>query len=698
MSIDLSQFHQVFFEESHEGINMMESALLTLDVAHLDPETINAVFRAAHSIKGGSGTFGFTAIAEFTHVLETLLDLIRSDQFVMQADHVDLLLQSVDCLRSMIRQLEAGEAPELTVANALKAQFEAALAGESAPAAPKTEVAESVTTDVATSAGWQIYFKAHADILRTGNEPLRMFRELATLGELNVEAIVDDVPAFGSLDPETCYLAWNLTLLSACEEEQVREVFEWVAEDSELRLDPLQIAPLQTAALEASIDTQPETQPETEAAPVVEAIGQQAPVAAAAVVSGKRAEAKTEAASIRVGTDKVDSLINMVGELVITQSMLSELGREFSLEKLPKLLEGLEQLSQHTRELQENVMRIRMLPISFAFSRFPRLVHDMGKSLGKKVELILLGEQTELDKTVMERIGDPLVHLVRNSLDHGIEAPDKRRSAGKPETGTITLNAFHQGGNIVIQIMDDGGGLNRERIRAKAVEQGLVAAADNLSDEQVYDMIFRPGFSTASEVTDISGRGVGMDVVRRNIQELNGSVEVTSVPGKGCTFTIRLPLTLAILDGQLFRVGKHVYILPLVSIVESIQSQGQVIHHVTQGCDVLKLRDEYVPIVRLWNIFNIDADAQKIEDGLLVVVEGDNIKIAILVDDLLAQQQVVIKSLQDNYRSVDGVSGATILGDGTVSLILDISGLIKLAGITRDDYRRVDDRDNPVAA
>lgn len=692
MSIDLSQFHQVFFEESHEGLNMMESALLSLDVSHLDPETINAVFRAAHSIKGGSGTFGFTAIAEFTHVLETLLDLVRSDQFVMQSQHVDLLLQSVDCLRSMIRQLEAGEAPELSVAHRLKAEFEAALAGDHAPAATDPVPAHDGSEQAPTASGWQIYFKPEADILRTGNEPLRMFRELAMLGELQVEAMVDAVPALGSLEPETCYLAWNLTLLSDCTEEQVREVFEWVADESELRFTPLQSAPAQA-------ELKPEDITVAQDADITQAPAPTAAVPVAATAApGKRAEAKTEAASIRVGTDKIDSLINMVGELVITQSMLSELGNEFSLEKLPKLLEGLEQLSQHTRELQENVMRIRMLPISFAFSRFPRLVHDMGKTLGKKVELVLLGEQTELDKTVMERIGDPLVHLVRNSLDHGIEAPEKRLAAGKPETGTITLNAFHQSGNIVIQIMDDGGGLNRERIHAKAIEQGLVAASDSLTDEQIYDLIFRPGFSTASEVTDISGRGVGMDVVRRNIQELNGSVEVASVPGKGCTFTIRLPLTLAILDGQLFRVGRHVYILPLVSIVESIQAQGQIIHHVTQGCDVLRLRSEYLPIVRLWDIFNIEADARKIEEGLLVVVEGDNIKIAILVDDLLAQQQVVIKSLQDNYRAVDGVSGATILGDGTVSLILDISGLIKLAGISRDDYRRVEERDNPVAA
>jgi len=339
-----------------------------------------------------------------------------------------------------------------------------------------------------------------------------------------------------------------------------------------------------------------------------------------------------------------------------------------------------------------------MLPISFAFSRFPRLVHDMSQTLHKKVELVLLGEQTELDKTVMERIGDPLVHLVRNSLDHGLELPEKRLAAGKPETGKITLNAFHQGGNIAIQIIDDGAGLNEERILKKAIENGLVSPDEQLEPSQIHDLIFQPGFSTAETVTDISGRGVGMDVVRRNIQELNGTVEVESHPGKGSTFTIRLPLTLAILDGQLIRVGNQVYIFPLVSIVESIESQDKMIHRVSGASDVLRIRNEYIPIIRLWDVFNIEADHKKVSDGLLVIVEGDNIKVAVLVDDLLAQQQVVIKSLQDNYKSVPGVSGATILGDGTVSLILDISGLIKLAGVGKESYRKVSESGDHQAA
>jgi two-component system, chemotaxis family, sensor kinase CheA len=703
MTVDLSQFHQVFFEESNEGLDIMESALLEIDPENLDSEKINEIFRAAHSIKGGSGTFGFQQIADFTHVAETLLDLIRSDQFKMLSEHVDLFLQSVDCLRTMMSQIEDGKDCDLDHATELKAKFDKILSNLDASDDDSEAVSEKQldSAEGESSDGWLIYFKPDSDILRTGNEPVRMFRELEELGRIEVSADTSALPSFADLEPEACYLAWNIRLYSDAERSAVEEVFEWVVDDSELAIVPM--------GAESNLSEVAQA-PETSVAEVAQAMTEQdqekAPIEEKVSVSvstsqakpAAKREAKTESASIRVGTDKVDSLINMVGELVITQSMLGELGKDFAIERLPRLMEGLEQLNNHTRELQESVMRIRMLPISFAFSRFPRLVHDMSKTLEKQVELVLLGEQTELDKTVMERIGDPLVHLVRNSLDHGIELPEQRAKAGKSEMGKITLNAFHQGGNIVIQIIDDGAGLNKERILAKAIENGLVKESDFLSDEQIYDLVFRPGFSTAAEITDISGRGVGMDVVRRNIQELNGSVEVESTPGQGSTFTIRLPLTLAILDGQLIRVGSDVYIFPLVSIVESIQSYDQMIHRVSSGCEVLRLRDEYVPIVRLWDIFNIKPDSEQLEDGLLVVVEGDNIKIAVLVDDLLAQQQVVIKSLQDNYRSVEGISGATILGDGTVSLILDIGGLIKLAGVSRDDYKKIAPEDGSQAA
>ena len=392
------------------------------------------------------------------------------------------------------------------------------------------------------------------------------------------------------------------------------------------------------------------------------------------------AKSSAGSSSIRVDTGKIDSLINMVGELVITQSMLGMLGEEFSMDRLPRLREGLGQLERHTRELQESVMQIRMLPISFTFSRFPRLVHDLSHKLGKKIELKMSGENTEVDKTVIEKIGDPLVHLVRNSVDHGIEMPHERVAAGKPETGTVHLSAEHRGGNIVIEITDDGKGLARDRILQKGIQRGLVREEENLSDKQIFELIFQPGFSTAEQVSDVSGRGVGMDVVRRNINELGGSIEIESEQGRGSTITIRLPLTLAILDGQSIRVGSEIYIVPLASIIESIQVRKDMLWRVAGKGETFKLRDEYLPIVRMNEVFGIEGPrAAEIEDGIVVVVEAGGAKCGLFVDDLLGQQQVVIKSLEANFRRVEGISGATILGDGSVALIMDIPGVIRLS-------------------
>lgn len=713
MSVDISQFYQVFFEESLEGLDNMESALMALDTDNIDAETINTIFRAAHSIKGGSATFGFSEVASFTHVLETLLDEVREGARGLAPDHVDLLLRSVDAMRGMIVTLQAGEAIDTRDSDGLKVQFEAILSGDQH--VPEAAVESVEVADELTPAGWKIEFAPHADMLRTGNEPIRMFRELAALGDLTVQCHTNKLPSFDALSPEECYLSWTLTLLGQVALDDIKEVFEWVEDEADIAYHALaegtvdnvadyidnavaeggadQVVASPRGANEAMVNDMLTEVPDTNAAVVTplkehatqkDAVASHSPPQATAKAAPKTAPKPAAESSIRVGTDKIDQLINLVGELVITQSMLGQLGEgdseDFTQEKLLRLQEGLSQLEQNTRELQESVMRIRMLPISFSFSRFPRMVRDLSQRLDKKINLILQGEQTELDKTVMEKIGDPLVHLVRNSVDHGIEPPDVRRAAGKPETGVVTLNAYHQGGNVVIEIRDDGAGLNKERILAKAYENGIVNPSDNLTEEQIYDLIFQPGFSTAKEVSDVSGRGVGMDVVRRNIQELNGSVDVKSQLGKGSTFTIRLPLTLAILDGQLVRVGDQNYIFPLVSIVESIQVGRNQINQMAGGSQVLRLRDEYIPIVYLHEIYSTTADLHSIEEGLVVVVEFDGGKYGVVVDDLLAQQQVVIKSLETNYRRVEGVSGATILGDGTVALIVDIAGIVKMGG------------------
>ena len=669
MSIDLSQFLETFYEESFEGLETMEQELLNLESGNTDPEVINTIFRAAHSIKGGSGTFGLDSVADYTHVLETLLDEMRDGRRAVTPDVIAPLLGAVDVLRDMLTALRAGEEPDPAPVAASRQALEAVLGQAGSEAAGANAGTKG---GAAAGSGWRIAFRPHAHMLQTGNDPVRMFRELAELGELDVQVDVEQLPSLACLVPEESYLGWTLILRGDVGREAIDEVFDWVEGDCDLVIEPLNEdgdapAPKESVTATPAAATAAPASSATEPKPA----GQ----------TGVRTARPAETSSIRVAIDKIDDLINMMGELVITQSMLSQLGEAetFGPEHIERLRDGLAQLERNTRELQENVMRIRMLPISFAFQRFPRLVHDLGARLGKKIELQLSGEQTELDKTVMEKIGDPLVHLVRNSLDHGIETPEARLAAGKTETGIIHLNAFHEGGNIVIEIRDDGAGLNRERILAKAVENGLVDPEDHLTDEQVYELIFAPGFSTAETVSDVSGRGVGMDVVRKNIRALGGTVDVQSEPGRGSTFTIRLPLTLAILDGQSVRVGQEIYIVPLIAIIESLQVEPEFVKSVTGSAQVYCLRDEYIPIVRLADVFGVQAEARRLEDGLLVVVESEGNKIALFVDDLLGQQQVVIKSLETNFRKVDGISGATILGDGTVALILDITGLIGLA-------------------
>ncbi len=661
MSIDLEQFHETFFEESFEGLDIMESGLLELEQGDVDLENINTIFRSAHSIKGGSGTFGFTAVAEFTHDMETLLDQMRNGERKVSADVVDTLLGCVDVLRNMLHAIkDKSEIDTVNVAEMTQA-LKDILGADSAAAnssAAETQAGLAVK-------GWQVSFKPYEDIMKTGNDTVRLLRELCSLSD-SYEVFVDSeaLPPLAEVDAEACYLSWRINLLGGeVSENDILDVFAWVDDECDLKIETL---------AEDELYVGPERRDDERREPARDDRRK---------VDRRTSSAKgKESSSIRVNISKVDELINMVGELVITQSMLSQFGEdeEFNESHIERLKDGLAQLESHTRELQESVMRIRMMPISFAFQRFPRLVHDLSAQFGKKIELVMTGESTELDKTVLEKIGDPLVHLVRNSLDHGIEAPDVRVDAGKSETGVIELRAYHQGGNIVIEIKDDGAGLNKEKILDKARQNGVISQDDRLSDEQIYDLIFRPGFSTADVVSDVSGRGVGMDVVRRNIRELGGTVEVDSKPGEGSVFTIRLPLTLAILDGQLVGIGEETYILPVISIIESLQVKTENINAVAGNAEVYRLRDEYIPIVRLYHIFGIEPASKELDEGLLVVVEAEGKKIAIFVDDLLGQQQVVIKSLETNFKKVQGLSGATILGDGTVALIIDIAGLIEL--------------------
>jgi two-component system chemotaxis sensor kinase CheA len=549
--------------------------------------------------------------------------------------------------------------------------------------APTLALGERSSDERGTPAlGWRIHFRPHRHMLRTGNDPYRLLRELDALGELRVRVDGSGLPRFADLDPEACYLSWVLTLKGNVAHEQIREIFDWVEGDCELEITALRDEDMEGVKAGHAVSTDADVLTASVDATSTPAATDRRMSERRSGIDQRQGERRVEGAvqdsnSIRVDIDKVDGLINMVGELVITQSMLSRFGEDFDPAEVGSLRDGLSQLGRNTRELQENVMRIRMLPISFVFNRLPRLVHDLSRDLGKEVELTLSGEQTELDKTVLEKIGDPLVHLVRNSLDHGIEPPEARRAAGKPETGVLHLNAYHAGGNIVIEIRDDGAGLDKGKILQKARDKGLLGDDEHVSDERIHKLIFEPGFSTADDVSGVSGRGVGMDVVKRNINDLGGQVELHSEPGKGSTVTIRLPLTLAILDGLLLRVGRETYIVSLLSVVETVQIRPEHVNAFVGKAELYHLRDQYIPIIRLYEMWNVKPDSTELQHGLLVVVESDAQRVALFVDDLLGQQQVVVKSLETNFKPVEGLSGATILGDGTVALILDVHGLIQ---------------------
>ncbi|MCP5329124.1 MAG: chemotaxis protein CheA [Sinobacteraceae bacterium] len=665
MTIDLTQFHESFYEESFEAIASMEDALLQLRIGMPDPATVNTIFRVAHSIKGGAATFGFNEITSFTHTLETLLDELRAQRMQVTQQISDLLLKSVDVLRDMLRAQQSGKAVDAQAVVDL--QFDLELV-----------VAQKGPAPSAVLPRWRIEFRPFLQLLSRGNDPLRMFCELAELGDLAVTSDVSAIPPLAEMDPENCYIHWTLELQTAAPREAIAQAFDWAEGDCELSIEPLEPVSVSVATNVVPPALQAAPAPvAAESAATVVAIESAAPPAAPHPVEQAVKSAGAAggySSSIRVSIEKIDELMNNVGELVITQSMLSQIGNAFHGPQGERLRAGLMQLERSVRELQESVMRVRMVPISFVFSRFPRMVRDLSQRLGKSVELKMTGGETEFDKTVLEKIGDPLVHLVRNGIDHGIETRQVRLARGKPETGTLHLHAYHRGGNITVEVSEDGAGLKREKILAKAKSKNLVAPDVELTDAQVNELIFLPGFSTADQATDVSGRGVGMDVVRRNIEELGGTVEIRSEEGKGSRFIINLPLTLAIVDGQIISVDGERYIVPLTAIVESQQLRPGMIQPVVGHGEVLSFRGEYLPVLRLPEVFGCGAGARD-NSGLVMVVEGDGRRVGICVDELMEQQQVVVKALETNYQRVDGVAGATILGDGSVALILDIAGL-----------------------
>ncbi|MEM5471513.1 chemotaxis protein CheA [Hoeflea sp. AS60] len=735
--MDMNEIKEIFFQECEEQLAELESGLLRLNDGDTDPETVNAVFRAVHSIKGGAGAFGLDDLVSFAHVFETTLDCVRSNKLDASPDLLKVMLRSADVLADLTAASRDGGSVEASRTSGLVAELEAYAKGQplptsaapaAAPAAAKVEAPAVEAPAPSDDSGFQpvpfsfdsiddddelaiddshsvftVRFKPRSDLYAKGNESVLILRELAKLGELQVRCITDDLPSIDMLDPEGSYFSWLIRVETDQDEEAVRQVFEFVEWDSTVEIkagadeeafaalnasgeeQPMAAVPFDLSLLEdqPSVSSEPavsETPAAAEETPLAPA---NLPLAAKAIAAeAEKKENVVPAApaapqTIRVDLDRVDRLINLVGELVINQAMLAQSVVENESGGSSAVNLGLEELQQLTREIQDSVMAIRAQPVKPVFQRMGRIVREIADMTGKQVRLVTEGENTEVDKTVIDKIAEPLTHMIRNAVDHGLERPEKRTELGKNAEGVLRLSAKHRSGRIVIEIADDGAGINRERVRSKAIENGLIAPDANLSDEDIDNLIFHPGFSTADKISDISGRGVGMDVVKRSIQALGGRISITSKPGKGSVFTMSLPLTLAVLDGMVVTVANQTLVVPLTAIVETLQPEKADIHSFGPSQRLIAIRDTFCPLVDVGNILNFRSDLANPIDGVALLVESEGGgQRALMVDAIQGQRQVVIKSLEANYTNVPGIAAATILGDGRVALILDVDAVV----------------------
>lgn len=710
--VDLSQFYDMFFDEADELLADMEQTLLQLDIGQPDMDQLNAIFRAAHSIKGGAGTFGcFGQLAETTHLLENLLDALRQGEMTLRKDMVDLFLETKDVLSDQVAAYRNGEQPDAEAYERICEQLRqlALQEGGKVPASPAGGMASSATQLPAATApavespkptAPEVAAPAEStSVAAQGSSDLPLHVSLINLNEKDAEVLQAEMMLMGDIlhqvkGDQTLDL-WIKTTESAADIEavccfvvdskQVTVVAQAVPGQADVPAPSVQAAAPVANALSATSevvsDAAPVTQPNEQKSITSDAAVAQPPAAGSTPSSAKERDAgkaaNKEAGTLRVGVEKVDQIINLVGELVITQAMLVQTASTLDPVLHDRLLNGIEHLERNARDLQEAVMSIRMMPMDYVFSRFPRVVRENALKLNKEIRLITKGQATELDKSLIERIIDPLTHLVRNSIDHGLETPEVRVSKGKKPEGTLTLSAQHLGGQIVIEVSDDGAGLSRERILKKAISSGF-PVNDSTPDEELWQLIFAPGFSTAEKVTEISGRGVGMDVVRRNIQDMGGHIQLSSRSGQGTTTRIFLPLTLAILDGMSVQVGEEIFVLPLSHVTESLQPSLEQVHSISQTEQVLHVRGEYLPLVALHDVFSVDNAQTDISKSIAVILQAEENRFALLVDHLVGQQQVVVKNLESNYRKIPGISAATILGDGSVALIVDVFALMRM--------------------
>lgn len=676
---DLAEFKQTYFQECDDLLGDLERQLTALQEGQVEDEFLHAAFRAIHSIKGGAGAFGFTQLVAFAHVFETVLDRMRGHELETNSANVALLIRAADTLADLVLAAQEDTEVEADFGNDILDNLTALAGPESADGDLDDDDDDIDFAPVMVGAGdgagesavpdearFHIKFAPFPSLFERANEPLLLIRELKRLGSVRVEIDVSKLPELEEIEPDGSYFAWTIELETSSPKSAIEEVFEFVTNDCELTIDE-EVVPAKTEATQsvekAAVEEPLPSKPEVPCAPAV----------TKTVAAKGGAVEKKAPATIRVDLERIDRLVNMVGELVITQAMLGEQASQLAVDQHAGLLHGVEVLAQQMRELQESVMAIRAQPVKSVFSRMPRLVRELAGSLNKEARLVISGEHTEVDKTVIEELSDPLTHMIRNSMDHGLEMPDDREAAGKPREGTIYLSAEHSSGRIVISVSDDGRGINRDKVLQKARDKGLVTSDTRPPDDEIDNMILLPGFSTADQISNVSGRGVGMDVVVSKIQNMGGRIGISSVPGKGSKFNLTLPLTLAVLDGMVVRVGVENYIIPIASIVETLRPEEHRVNRLANGGKVLKHCDDYIKLINLSELFG--SDEMEAKDSLVVVVETGGGRIGLVVSELVGQQQVVIKSLESNYRRIDGIAGATILGNGLVALILDVDGL-----------------------
>ncbi|UPA24908.1 chemotaxis protein CheA [Shinella oryzae] len=740
--MDMNEIKEIFFQECEEQLAELESGLLKLNDGDRDPETVNAVFRAVHSIKGGAGAFGLDDLVSFAHVFETTLDCVRSNKLEPTQDVLKVMLKSADVLadltnaardggsvdearsRTLIRELEALAHGETHVAEpaAPKPVAAAPKPAEPAPVVAKPDVNDEGFQPIPFSFGdfdeepaaqyvptCQIIFRPNRELYAKGNEAVLLLRDLSRLGEMSVYCDMDRLPPLDKMNPEEAYFSWKVSVTTDKGEDGVRSVFEFAEWDCELDVrtieeeivgeaadddePPMQAVPFDLSLLEDGPAAGGEEEPvanesdtaaaiaaadtASKVAQVASRAAENAKAAAAAATAAQANQASAAGQTIRVDLDRVDRLINLVGELVINQAMLSQSVVENDNNGVSSINMGLEELQQLTREIQDSVMAIRAQPVKPVFQRMARTVREIADITGKSVRLITEGENTEVDKTVIDKLAEPLTHMIRNAVDHGLEMPEKREALGKNPEGTVRLTAKHRSGRIVIELADDGAGINREKVRQKAIDNDLIAADANLSDEEIDNLIFHAGFSTADKVSDLSGRGVGMDVVKRSIQALGGRISISSKPGQGSVFTMSLPLTLAVLDGMVVTVAGQTLVVPLTAIVETLQPEASAIHSFGASQRLISIRNSFCPLVDVGRILNFRSTQANPIDGVALLVESEGGgQRALMVDAIQGQRQVVIKSLEANYTHVPGIAAATILGDGRVALILDVDAVV----------------------